>query len=156
MNEIPKKNYYILLGLILGTIFLTLSLSYIYINKDKTISNFYMYSNKITSEEFDEYIIENPNLIVYISDKYNLSYEDFEKKFEKKINELNLKDNLVYIDKSSLSKKFLSDLEKKYNLNINRKKLPIIIVISDKRIIKTIFVEPTSDVETIIDYEVFE
>ena len=54
MKEIPKKNYYILVVLLVVTVGLTLLLSNLYVNKEKMVSNFYEYSNKITSEEFDE------------------------------------------------------------------------------------------------------
>ena len=110
MKEIPKKNYYILAVLLGVTAILTLSLSSVYKNRDKLLSNFYNYSNKITSEEFDEFLLERSDLIIYISDKYDVTNEYFERRLEKKIDELNLKDNLVYIDKGELNKKFLKVL----------------------------------------------
>lgn len=156
MKKIPQKNYYILAVLIILTILLTLSLANVYVNKDKYVSNFYKYSNKITCEEFDEYVSENFDLIIYISDKYDLSYELFEKKFKDKLNDLNLKNKLVYIDKSELNKKFLKKLKNEYGINININKLPIIVVIVDSKVIKNVVVSPNSDVDTIIKYEVFE
>lgn len=156
MKQIPKKNYYILAVLIVITILLTLSLASLYNNRDKMASKFYNYANKITSEEFDEYMLENQDLLIYISDKFDLSNEKFENSFEKKLDSLNLKDKLIYIDKDQLSKKFLNNLKDKYNIRIDKNKLPIIIVILDKKIIKSMQVFYNSDVEDIIDYGVFE
>lgn len=156
MKEIPRKNYYILVILLITTVLLTLSLTRIYKNRDKLVSNFYNYSNKITSAEFDEYLLESSDLIIYISDKYDLTNEFFEKNFEKKIDDLNLKNNLVYIDKKELDKKFLNKLRKEYGININPDKLPIIIVMINKKVIKNVYVTSDSDANTIIDYEAFE
>ena len=89
MRQIPKKNYYILVVLLVVTILLTLSLSYVYRNKEKLVSNFYEYSSKIKPQEFDEYMTENSDFMIYISDKYDLTYEEFENNFKDKIEKLN-------------------------------------------------------------------
>ena len=156
MKEIPKKNYYILVVLLAVTVLLTLSLSSIYMNKEKLVSNFYEYSNKITPEEFDEFMTENSDVIIYISDKYDLTHETFERNFENKIDELNLKHNLIYIDKNDIDEEFLNELKKTYNINIDLQKAPIVVVIIDEEVIKNISVQPDSNVDTLIEYEVFE
>ena len=156
MKEIPKKNYYILAILLIVTVLLTLVLYNLYLNKEKLVSNFYEYANKITPEEFDEYIVENSDLIIYISDKYDLTYETFEKKFEDKINDLNLKENLIYIDKNNIDNEFLKKLKSSYNINIDIDNTPIIIVMVDNEVIKNISISNDSNVETIIEYEAFE
>ena len=156
MKEIPKKNYYILVVLLVVTAALTLLLSNIYMNREKLASNFYEYSNKITPEDFDEFMTENSDAIIYISDKYDLTLETFEKKFQNKIDELNLKQNLIYIDKSDIDKEFLTKLKKTYNINVDLKKTPIIVVIIDEKVIKNISVTSDSNVDTLIEYEAFE
>lgn len=156
MRQIPKKNYYILVVLLVVTILLTLSLSYVYRNKEKLVSNFYEYSNKIKPQEFDEYMIENSDFIIYISDKYDLTYEEFENKFKEKLEKLNLKSNLIYIDKNDINKEFLNKLKKEYNINIEIKDTPIVIVVVDNKVIKNVSVDIDSDVDTLIEYEVFE
>ena len=156
MKEIPKKNYCLLVVLLAVTVVLTLSLSSIYLNKEKLVSNFYEYSNKITVEEFDEYMIENSDTIIYISDKYDLTLGDFEKKLQNKLDEKNLKQNFVFLDKKDINDKFLNKLKNTYKINIDLEKTPIIIVVVDKRVIKNVKVTSSSDVNTLIDYEVFE
>jgi len=156
MKEIPKKNYYILVVLLAVTASLTLWLSNIYINKEKLTSDFYQYSNKITPDEFDEYIIENSEAIIYISDKFDLTKGNFEKKLKNKIEELNLKQNLIYINKGDIDKKFLNKLKKDYEINIDMKKMPIIIVIIDGKVVNNLSVNANSNVDTLIRYEVFQ
>lgn len=156
MRQIPKKNYYILVVLLVVTILLTLSLSYVYRNKEKLVSNFYEYSNKIKPQEFDEYMTENSDFIIYISDKYDLTYEEFENNFKDKIERLNLKNNLIYMDKNDINKEFLNKLKKEYNINIEIKDIPIVIVVIDNKVIKNVSVNTDSNVDTLIEYEVFE
>ena len=131
-------------------------LANIYINKEKLASDFYEYSNKIKPDEFDEFMIEHPDSIIYISDKYDLTFEMFEKKFENKLEELNLKENLIYIDKSDIDKEFLTKLKKIYNIKIELKNTPIIVVVIDNQMIKNISITPNSNVDTLIEYEAFE
>ena len=156
MREIPKKNYYILIILLVVTALLTLLFSNSYLNKEKLVSNFYEYSNKITPKEFDEFMTENSNVIIYISDKYDLTNGNFESKLEKKLDDLNLKHNFVFIDKNEINKKFIKKIKKTYGVNINIDNTPIVLVMVDEQIVKNILITSDSDVDTIIDYEVFE
>lgn len=156
MREIPKKNYYILVVLLLATVLLTISLSNLYLNKEKLTSDFYNYANVITPEDFDEFMTENSDVIIYISDKYDLSHNTFEKKFETKIEELNLKHNLIYIDKENIDSEFLNKLKKMYQINLDLEKLPVAIVVVDKKVVRNVSVTSNSNVDTIIEYEVFE
>lgn len=156
MRKIPNKNYIILIVLLAVTVFVTLLLSNIYISKNKLTSSFYEYSNKIAVDDFEQYTIENPDAIIYISDKYDLTYETFEEKLKKKVDNLNLKDKLVFIDKNEINAKFINNLKKNYKINIDIQKTPIILVMTDKNIIKSIYVDKFSNVETFIDYSIFE
>lgn len=156
MREIPKKNYYILIALLVVTALLTLLLSNSYLNKEKLVSNFYEYSNKITPKEFDQFMTENSDVIIYISDKYDLTNGNFESKLEKKLDDLNLKHNFVFIDKNEINKKFIKKLKNTYGINIDVNKTPVVIVIVDEQIVKNISITTDSDIDTIIDFEVFE
>ena len=156
MREIPKNNYYILVILLAVTALLTLYLSNLYLNKEKLVSDFYDYANVITPEDFDEFMIENSEVIIYISDKYDLSHNTFEKNFETKVDELNLKHNLIYIDKEDITSEFLNKLKKSYEINLDLEKLPVVVVIIDKKVVRNISITGNSNVDTIIEYEVFE
>lgn len=155
MREIPKKNYIILVVLLAVTVLLTLFLSNLYVNKEKLTSNFYGYSNKITPESFDEFMTENEDIIIYIGDKYDLTFEKVEEELSEKIDELNLKHNLIYIDKSYVDKKFIKKL-KGYDINIDMDKLPIVVVITEKEVLKNVSINSNTDIDTLIDGEAFE
>ena len=156
MKKIKVKNYIILAILIVCTVIVTLVLANIYRNKDKEVSPFYEYANKITTKEFDQYTLESSDIIIYISDKYNLNHIDFEKKFEDKITELNLKEKLIYIDKKDINKKFLSKLKNQYNVTLDLNKLPAALIIVDKELQKEVYIDKTTDVDNFIEYGAFQ
>ena len=148
-----KKNYIILIVLLLSTILVTLFLSRMYLTRKKETSSFYQESNKITVEELDEVSIEEPDVIYYISDKYNLDNADFELKLKTKLEGKNLLNKLVYIDTNkTLIKKFKNI----YKLNVNINKYPILVFVVDKKVIKTIYINDNQDIDNYIDYGVYE
>lgn len=156
MKKIPKRNYLYVVLILIVTIILTFILSNIYISKNKFVSDFYEYSNKIKSDELFEFILENPESIIYISDKYDLSYSKFEKKLKNKIETLNIKNKFVYIDKLELNKSFINQVKENYNVKLNYKNNPIILFVVDKNIIKIQEIKNDTDIHTLINYEVFE
>ena len=148
-----KKNYIILAVLILCTVLLTLFFSRMYLNKTKEYSTFYSESNKITVKEIDQMSLEEPDVIYYISDKYDLNNADFELKLKTKLEGKNLLSKLVYIDtKKSLINKFKTI----YKLKIDIDKYPILVFVVDKKVIKTIYVNDNQDIDSYIDYGVYE
>ena len=156
MKKIPQKNYYIVLVLIIFTVLITFLLVSLYNNKDKEFSTIYNYSNRITGNEFSEYFLESSDFIMYIADRNDLSNEVFEKKFKNKIDQLNLKNKLVYIDKSELNKKNLEELYNNYKIEIELDRLPVIISIIDRKATRIVYVNSKSNVDKVIKYEDFE
>lgn len=156
VKKISARNYVILAVLLIATVFLTLLLSNIYISKTKVESDFYQYSNKIVANEFEEYVIENPDVIIYISDKYSLENKKQEKKLKEKIESLNLKDKLIFLEKEEVDKEFISMLNKKYKIDIEYGKLPYIIVLNDNEVSTWFHVDKDINILKWIDFEVFE
>ena len=150
-----KKTIYLII-LVISTVIVTLLLADIY--KKETVKTSYAYENfnKITANEFDEYMMEHTDTIIYIADKNNLKYNKFDKSFLKKIEELNLLENTIYIEKNEITKSIQKKLKEDYSFEYNEKELPIIIVVSDNEIIETAIVNTGSKVDTIINYEVYE
>ena len=150
-----KKMIYLII-LVVATVIVTLLLADIY--KKETIKTSYAYENfnKITANEFDEYMMEHTDTIIYIADKNNLKYNKFDKKFLSKIEKLNLLENTIYIEKDEITKSIVKKLKENYSFEYNEKELPIIIVVSDNEIVETVVVNTDSKVDTIINYEVYE
>ena len=151
-----KKNYIYLVILILVTIVITFLLSFLYKKEDVKMSYSYEKLNRITSEEFEEYMLEQSDVIIYISDKTNLNYNKFEKKLIKKLEKLNLIKNVIYIDKSDMVESLQEKMSENYSYKYSEERLPAIIVINDGVFVQSAEINANSVVEAIINYEVFE
>lgn len=151
-----KKKYVSLFILILATIIITLALSALYKQKFLTTSYSFDKLNKITAEEFNEYIIENSSIILYVGEKTNNINNKIEEKFINKLESLNLLENTVYIEKEEITSELEKVLKEKYKYIYIESKLPVILVIIDGEVIQNVQISEDSDVETIINYEVFE
>lgn len=151
-----KKNYICLLVLLVATVGFTFLLSSIYNKEVNSVSYSYEKLNKITSDEFEEYMMENTETIVYVAEKNDLSNNKFEKEFIKKLENLNLLENTIHIEKEEVNNKFKELLKTNYDYELEIKKLPIIIVIDNGEVIQSVVVDKNSNVESIIDYGVFE
>lgn len=151
-----KKNYIILCVLFLTTMLVTLFLSSLYVVEDKDVSYAYKELPKISYNELSQNVIENPYLVLYLSNKNDLEYENFEKKFLNKLNKLNLFEYTVYMDELEITKEFLEILEKDFSYEYKKGDLPYIIVFVDGKIVDSAEVYATSNVEELVDYGVFE
>ncbi|MDO4963163.1 MAG: hypothetical protein Q4E75_03605 [bacterium] len=148
MRIIPKKNYIIFSILIVFTILLVLYLSNLYMSKSRNTTLFYNYSNKITQNEFKQYVTENNTSIIYVSNKFNSNYKDIEEELMNKIELNNLKNELVYIDVSKLDKNFKKEI-KKYGIDIN--KYPILIFIKDNKISNYIYISEKINIDSVME-----
>lgn len=151
-----KKNYVKLFILLTVTVIITLTLSTIYKQKFWVTSYSYDKLNKITADEFNEYITENPDIILYIGDKNNISINKIEKKFINNLEKLNILENTIYIENNDITPELEKILKKEYKYIYNEKQLPTILVIIDGEIIQKEILEEDSDVYNIINYEVFK
>ena len=150
------KNYILLAVLLVVTVVLTFFLSSLYKSRNNVVSDFQEYCNKINSNEFDEFIIENPDSIIYIGDKNDLDFKEQESALKDEIEKKGLKNKIVYLEKSTLSKKFLSSLKSKYGKSINKKKTPVLLVVVDKKINKVVYLKDNLELNEFISEEVFD
>ena len=97
--------------------------------------------------------MESPDVIYYISNKYNLENVEFESIFKSKLEEKNLLDKLVYID---IKKSIINKFKKIYKLDLDIDNYPIIVFVVDKKVVKAIYVNDDKDIDNFIDYEVYE
>ena len=71
MKRIPLKNYFILGIILASSIFIVLYINKLYLstkNNDNILNGFI---KEIKTQEIDNYIIENPNFIIYLGYKNN-------------------------------------------------------------------------------------
>ena len=155
MNKVPFKNYVFLLLIIVFTVFITLFVSTLYKDSKRIETNFYTYSNKITNKDFELYITENPNTIIYIYDKYNNSRKEFEENLKNKLEAKYLTNNFVYMDKRELNKNLINYIKNSYGIQLKYNGKPIILIIMDEEITTMVEVNDDANVDS-LNLEVFE
>ena len=152
MKKIPVKNYFILILILIIVVAVTFLVADLYKKNKQKENSFYTEMKSIGHKELNLYLKENPTTIIYIADKYSNENEETEKKLKNIIIETNLYDNFVYLDKTELSNYFLENFEKEYDTKIDKKKLPIIIIVNDRKV-EAIYNSVNDSVINLIDFE---
>lgn len=155
--NIPKKNYIIVILLFTFTVAITLIFSSIYTNKEEeSVSNFYESTKKINYQDVENYLLDNPESIIYITDKNNKKYTKLEKELESRLEKLKLKDSFVIIEYTELENGLNKYLKDKYNTTIEYNNSPIMIIINNDMIEANITITDNTNVNDILSEEVFE
>ena len=152
MKKIPLKNYIIYSIIVLVTFAIS-----IYIVMLFNRSNEYYENNSVladvlyeilpknnlsVSDNLNNYLLENSNLIIYISSGKDKDIKEFENSFKSYIIENNLKNDIIYIDSNDIKKSnFIEDLFNNYASNdviLSNKptiKYPTLIIFKNGKII---------------------
>ena len=144
LRKIPVKNYIILGAVIVVTIFL---LYYFYmwvdVYKESKVNIPIMdkYMAVINYNELDNYVVENPDTIVYVSVLENDEIREFEKKFKSKYKNDLIDNDILYMNVTEdISDKSVKDgMVSKYFVNgLNITDVPCVLVFKNG-ILKSIY-----------------
>lgn len=123
MRKIPIKNYVILAIIFIATIFVACYIKKVYENKE-------LYENKtnervnilyeLKEDDLKSYLIENRDMMIYMSSAKNKTIETFELEFKNYIIENELTKEIVYLNLDNVSSEFLKTFKDKY-MNSNLK-----------------------------------
>ena len=133
MREVPKKNYIIMLIIIITIVLVTIFLSNIYNNRFQKTSVLYNYLSEIKKKDLDAYLVEKPDIIIYASNKYNNSNEEQERKIMQQIIDNNIYEYIVYLNLEDKKLNILNSINKKYDGKL-KNKLPVLIVFENGKI----------------------
>lgn len=114
-RKIPVKNYIILIAIIIGTFCFCLYLQQWYKQSEENSIEIGVLAKelpKVTVEEFQNYVLENPNIILYISTSTDESIKRFEKNIYNFIVEENIRNHFVYMDASKIDMSLFSQMIK--------------------------------------------
>ena len=138
LRVIPTKNY-VILGIVLVVSFLFIYYLYLWFDSynetklNMPIMNKYM--EVINYNELDNYLVENPNTIIYVSVLENSEIREFEKKFKSLYKRHEIDKEILYMDITNEKKINAS----KYTLGgISIKDVPVIMVF-DNGVLKSIY-----------------
>lgn len=145
MREIPKKNYVLLVLLTVFTLFIILYAANWYkASKEytKTESVMVKLFGEVKEAEIDNYILENPDVVIYVSAENDENISKFEKKFKNYIVKENIKSHFIYLNCGEVSADFISDFQKKYfNGGLKSVKLsyPNLLIVNDGKVIDVLY-----------------
>ena len=148
MKRIPLKNYFILGIILVSSIFIVLYINKLYLstkNNDNILNGFI---KEIKIQEIDNYIIENPNFIIYLGYKNN-DNKSFEKKFKKLVTKYDLQKDIVFIDISQFNDETFNKFYKKYADKLLEKDSSLIIVDNQKVIDVLNITKGNNDIELV-------
>lgn len=136
VRVISKKNY-LILGLILLVSLLFLYYLYMWYDawKDSKLNIPILdnYLEVINYNELDNYLVENPDSIIYVSVLEDEKIRDFEKKFKNSIRSNSIKNNILYMNITNDIDSITSD---KYLINSHSIiDYPCILVFSDGNLV---------------------
>ena len=166
MRTIPKKNYF-LVGLIaLVTFLLTWYFVAVYqLRKDYDLDqNKRMNAilSEIHEEDLQNYILDNHDVMIYLSSSRDETYQSFEKSLIKYLKKEDLTKEIVYLDTSNLEEAFYTRFMKNYVSEelqgITLQMIPNLLVLSDGEVTSILYptmVEPNiQDVKNFLKGEV--
>lgn len=116
-NTIPKKNYLIFSFLVVFVVIITLLFSNWYkirqnLIKENSIMSEFLVS--VNEEEFENYTIENNNVIIYLASSKDETINEFETKFKEIIIDYSLQSQMIFIDLNEINDKFFDNLKNNY------------------------------------------
>lgn len=148
MKKIPKKNY-IIVGIISVLTFVTVGYFAFWYTETKEYdtNNSIMtgYLSEIGEDaivvNLNNYILDNPNIALYMSYGNDSSIKDFENEFKNFINENNIKQSFIYIDLNRVDdKNFINDFKDNFfadelkKKNVEVRKQPNLFIFKDGKI----------------------
>lgn len=156
---IPLKNYILLAVVLLVTIILVIYFYMWYGKYEESILTTPImdkYMQVINYNELDEYLVENKNPVIYSSVLKDEEIRTFEIKFKKFISDNSLKNNILYLDLTSVinDNKIIKSLKEKYKLeDKDITNLPLIMTFRDGKIISIYDIKENNyDLENLKNY----
>ena len=144
LRKIPVKNY-IILGVVIVITCLLLYYFYLWVDayKESKVNMPILdkYMTVINYNELDNYVVENPDTIVYVSVLENEEIRVFEKQLKGKYKKHKIDNEILYMNITNdiLDEEIKKDMVNKYSLNnVNITNVPCVLVFEDG-ILKAIY-----------------
>lgn len=153
MREVPKKNYIIFLLMVVAVVIVVLYLSETHKTRisHKYISPMNNFVTEIKVDDIENYIIENPLVVIYVSDKKDETLKDREEDFKELLTEYNIQRYFVYLDMSIDTELVSNNFENKYHKELYYENLPILFVMIDGQVVD-VYNEKNYDTTKIIAF----
>lgn len=158
MKKIPLKNYLVLIFISIITILLIIYLVNIYNSKkeyENSTNDRMNFIKEITTEDFDNYLRENPDFIIYSSNSESEDIISLEKKLRNKLIKKDYIKQMVYLNLKNTPIDFIETL-KEHTVDPLKTNgyngIPNVLVVEDGYITKILYIDNNSSVEDIIKF----
>ncbi len=130
-RSIPGKNY-IILGIVVLATFALLYYFVSFYNKQKDYENSIhtrmQFLSEVKENEIQNYILDNHDVIIYLSDSTDDTFSDFEIQLKSLMKDQNLTKNVVYMDVYKIS----SEENLKNILKLDTLIYPNVVIVTDE------------------------
>ena len=140
LKKIPVKNY-IILGVVIVVTLLLLYYFYMWVDvyKESKVNIPIMdkYMTVINYNELDNYLVENPDTIIYVSVLEDDEIRNFEKKLKNKYRDREVSNTILYMNITNEIKDDIlkNEMVSKYTLNnLNITDVPCVVVFTDGKL----------------------
>ena len=140
LRKIPVKNY-IILGVVIVVTLLLLYYFYMWVDvyKESKVNIPIMdkYMTVINYNELDNYLVENPDTIIYVSVLEDDEIRNFEKKLKNKYRDREVSNTILYMNITNEIKDDIlkNEMVSKYTLNnLNITDVPCVVVFTDGKL----------------------
>lgn len=144
-KKIPVKNYIIALLIVIITVALTILIANTYNNKKEyeESQNIRMgFLDKIDKNSIGNYIVENHDVIIYISDSSNIELEEYETQLKRMIIAMEYEKEIVYLDAKDLDDEFYNNFKQNYfndDLKSIDLKIPNLLIVENGKVSKILY-----------------
>lgn len=153
-RNVSLKNYIILAVILILSVILVIYF-YIWYNEFELSKNhtpiMNEYFNVINYNELEEYLIENKNVILYVSVLDDKTTRSFENKLKNVLDDYSFNNDILYMDLTGI--KHNNDLYKSIINRYNLVDLPYLIIFNNGNVVDTYnVVDNNYDVELLVSY----
>lgn len=137
---IPNKNYIIVMVIFVITIGLMFFLRNWYISYqdyENTIPVLSGVISEVKYTEVDNYLIDNPSVVMYMGDAKDGDCREFELELKKLVENKHIKDKVIYYNITDVKNKslLLKDFNNKYIVNNKISSYPVVMIFEDGKIV---------------------
>lgn len=158
MRKIPMKNYIMLFFVTIFSILIVAYLVNLYHSKqdyNNDVNHRMSFLKEIYADDFEDYLTENPEGIIYISNSEDNTLKSIEKSLKNDIIKREYTQDIVYINSKKLGINFGDTLNKYYSDTVKLTEysnIPNVLIIRDGLIQKTFYITIDTTEKQIIEF----
>lgn len=158
MRKIPTKNYFILFLITIVSVLIVMYLVNLYKSREDyndNVNHRMSFLREIYADDFNNYITENTESIIYLSNSSDSSLATIEKKLKDDILKKEYSQDIIYINLKNTGIEFVNTLNNYYSntLKLNQySDIPNILIIKNGKIQRVYYINDDTEEKDIINF----